>query len=106
MRFCGLVAIGAIAAAVPANAAEPFVGRWSANPDACIGSSVLVATDTSLSWVSSSCRIGRMYKVKDAVYVQANCWGSGDIAVVLATQGDRIQVTWDRKRLPDMRRCK
>jgi hypothetical protein len=103
MRVRLLLAACAIGAATPASAEEPFIGRWGAN--ACTGD-VLVASQTSLSWLSSSCRIGRMYKVKDAFYVQVNCFGSGDIPVVLATQGDRMQVTWNRQRLPDMQRCK
>jgi hypothetical protein len=91
-----------------AFAAEPFVGRWAVNPEACRGqgntaqTAALIATDTSLSWFEGYCRIGKMYKAK-AVYVQAHC-GTKDVPVTLDAQGNRMRVTWDRK-VEDMKRC-
>jgi hypothetical protein len=100
-------AIGAIWAP-QASAAEPFIGRWAVNPEACRGqgstaqTSALVATDTSLWWFDGYCRIGKMYKAQ-AVYVQAHC-GSKDVPVTLDARGDRLRITWDRK-VEDMKRC-
>ena len=109
-----LLAAGAIGATLTsfALAQEPFVGRWAVKPEACSGygdtaaGAVLVATERTLSWFGSYCRIGKMYKAGQAVYVQAHCWGAGDVPVTLDARGDRMQVTWDRARLADMQRCK
>jgi hypothetical protein len=110
MRRCLALAAWAIGAvSVPsAFAAEPFVGRWAVNSEACRGqgntakTAALVATDTSLSWFEGYCRIGKMYKAK-AVYVQAHC-GTKDVPVTLDAQSDRLRVTWDRK-VEDLQRC-
>ena len=108
-RGLALAAWAIGAAWVPqAFAAEPFVGRWAVNPEACRGqgntaqTAALIATDTSLSWFEGYCRIGKMYKAK-AVYVQAHC-GTKDVPVTLDAQGNRMRVTWDRK-VEDMKRC-
>jgi hypothetical protein len=103
--------VGAIGLASAACASEPFVGRWAVNAAACAGSgiagsAILVATATTLSWVADYCRIGKMYKAGQAVYVQAHCWGGGDVPVTLAAQGDRLRVTWNRAKPLDMRRCR
>ena len=90
---------------------EAFVGRWAISSAVCAShggetpeNSALVATNTSLWWFDGYCRIGKMYKAK-AVYVQAHCWGKGDVPVTLDAHGDRMRVTWDRTKVEDMRRC-
>ena len=107
---------GAVSAtmASPAFAVEAFVGRWAITPEVCTGkgdtaaSAPLVATGTSLSWFAGYCRIGKMYKAGQAVYIQARCQaeGKGDIAVTLDARGDRMRVTWDGAKIEEMRRCK
>jgi hypothetical protein len=95
-----------------ADAAEPFVGRWGVSAAACAGTgdsggrAVLVASATTLSWVGNSCRIGKMYKAGEAVYLQVHCGGEGDVPVTLAAHGDRMQVTWNRAKLSQMQRCR
>jgi hypothetical protein len=95
-----------------ALAVESFVGRWAVKPEACLGNgetaatAPLVATDSSLSWFDGTCRIGKMYKAGNAVYLQAHCGGKGDIPVTLDTSGDRMRVTWNRARTEEMRRCR
>jgi hypothetical protein len=108
-----LMAAAAMAGSMqPALAAEPFVGRWAASAQACSGhgstatTSALVATGTSLSWFAGYCRIGKMYKAGQAVYLLAHCSDKGEVPVTLAARGDRMQVTWDRKNLGEMRRCR
>jgi len=104
------VALGA-ALVSSARAAEPFVGRWAVTPEVCHGrgdsgaTSALVATDTSLWWFDGYCRIGKMYKAR-AVYVQAHCFGKGDVPVTLDAHGDRLRVSWNRARAQELRRCK
>jgi len=94
-----------------APAQEQFVGRWAVKLEVCAArggetpeTSALVATDTSLWWFDGYCRIGKMYKAK-AIYVQAHCWGKGDVPVTLDAQGDRMRVTWAGTR-EELRRCK
>jgi hypothetical protein len=109
-----LVAAGAIGLGVvmPALAVELFVGRWAVSADACTGrgdtpaTAVLVTTDTTLSWFAGYCRIGKMYKIGTAVYLLVHCGGEGDVPVTLATQGDRMKVTWNRAKAVDLQRCK
>jgi hypothetical protein len=95
-----------------AYAAEPFVGRWGVSAAACAGPgdsaarAVLVTSATTLSWFGNYCRIGKVYKAGEAVYLQAHCWGEGDIPVTLDARGDRMRVTWNRAKLADMQRCR
>jgi hypothetical protein len=94
-----------------ARAAEPFVGRWAVKADVCSGhgdkaaTAALVATDTSLWWFDGYCRIGKMYKLGTAVYLQVHCGSKGEVPVTLDAKGDRMRVTWDRGRAEELRRC-
>jgi hypothetical protein len=105
-----VVAALGIQAMSQASAQEPFVGRWAVSSAMCSGhgdtpaTSALVATDSSLWWSDGYCRIGKMYKAK-AVYVQAHCFGKGDVPVTLDAKGDRMRVTWDRK-AEELKRCR
>lgn len=96
----------------PAHAAEAWVGRWAVNPSACgFGgrtptTAALVVNDTSLNWYSGHCRIGKMYKLGHAAYIQARCWDSTDVPVTLEPRGDRMRVTWNRGKAEDLQRCK
>ena len=103
-----------VAAVVPAGAVEPFVGRWALNQEACFGfgttaqTASLVATDTSVRWYPGTCRIGKMYKLGEAVYIQAHCTdsGGGDVPITLDPKGDRMKVTWNRGKPEELQRCK
>ena len=95
-----------------AHAVEAFIGRWAATPQACFGggstaaTAPLVATDSSLSWIDGTCRIGKMYKAGKAVYLQVHCGAKGDVPVTLDAVGDRMRVSWNRARIEEMQRCK
>ncbi len=98
-----------------ALAVEPFVGRWAINPIGCTSdgdtsqTAPLIATNTSINWFVASCRIGKMYKVGQAVHIQAHCSSEGKIRstpVTLEARGDRMRVTWDGVKVEEMRRCK
>lgn len=108
-----LLAVGALSAlAASAHAVEPFVGRWAISPQVCSGNgnsartAALVATDTTLWWYAGFCRIGKMYKLGYAVYVQAHCGSAGDVPVTLDARGDRMRVSWNRGKYEELRRCK
>ena len=108
-------AVVVVSYAGSAQATEPFVGRWAATQSACSGiggsdskTSALTASDTSVSWYPGSCRIGKMYKLGQAVYLQAHCYGEagGDVPITLDAKGDRMKVTWNRGKTEDLQRCK
>jgi hypothetical protein len=113
MRALGVGAAVAAAAGLSfaAHAAEPWVGRWAINQAACgIGgntpaTATLVVNDTSLNWYSGHCRIGKMYKLGQAAYIEARCWDS-QVPVTLEPRGDRMRVTWNRAKAEDLQRCK
>jgi hypothetical protein len=101
-------------ACASAQAAETWTGRWAADPAACstFGGSMLYASDSSLRFADTSCRIGKMYKVGKSVHIQAHCSEGGenrDISVTLTMQqtpgGERLAVTWGNAPVKDMRRC-
>ena len=98
-----------------AEAEEMFIGRWAATPSVCSGfggsdakTAALVASGTSVSWYPGSCRIGKMYKLGQAVYIQAHCYGDGggDVPITLDPKGDRMKVTWNRGKTEELQRCK
>jgi len=107
---CALVA----AATLPAYAVEPFVGRWAISPAACSGlgdtllTAPLIASDMTVRWYPGTCRIGKMYKLGTAVYIQAHCFGdsASDTPITLEPRGDKLRVTWNRGRTEELRRCK
>ncbi len=112
------VTTGFLAGFLPAHAAEPSVGRWSADPAQCnaLGGNIwggasaatapLTVYDNGLNWFSGYCRFGKVYKAGKALYIQAHCWGGGDVPVMLEAQGDRMRVSWNRDRPQELRRCK
>jgi hypothetical protein len=110
---CALGA-AAVAPAMPsAFAAEPYIGRWAADPARCGGfggnspaTMTLVATESGLNWFSGYCRIGKMYKLGQAFYIQARCADGGDVPVTLDPRGDRMRVSWNRGKPAEMHRCK
>jgi hypothetical protein len=95
-----------------ALAVEPFVGRWAVKPEICNGrgdsasSAPLIATDTWITWFDGHCRIGKMYKLGHAVYLQLHCSSKGDLPATLTAYGDRMRVTWGGVKVEEMRRCK
>ena len=112
-----MVAVAALCAAAtyPAHGVEAWVGRWAVSPAGCalfggdtVATAPLTVTDRSVDWMSSNCRIGKMYKLGQAAYIQAHCSGrtNADVPVTLDPRpGDRMRVTWGGK-TEEMRRCK
>jgi hypothetical protein len=109
-----IAAILGAAAHSPAPAAEAFVGRWAVTPAACWGygrnaaTAPLIASSIAVRWYLGDCRIGKMYKLGHAVYIQAHCVGdqSADTPITLDAKGDRMRVIWNRGRPTELQRCK
>ena len=105
--------VASAAMVTPALPAEPFIGRWAINPAACTSSGdsaatmPLIVSETALRWFAGSCRIGKMYKLGQVVYIQARCFGetAADIPVTLDPRGDRMRVTWNGDKTAELRRC-
>ena len=100
--------------ATASQAGEPVTGRWAANPSSCEGfagagvQSPLVVSNYAVRWQGDSCRIGRMYKTGDTIYIQAFCWsetGEKSIPVSLHPHAGRLSVTWDHGTRGDLQRC-
>jgi hypothetical protein len=110
LAVCAAGAVGIL----PALAVESFVGRWAIDPVACTAfgdtaaTAPLIATDSNLRWFPGTCRIAKMYKLGETVYIQARCWGesASEIPITLNPRGDRMRVTWNGGKTEEMRRCK
>ena len=98
-----------------ARAVESFIGRWAIDPASCASegdtasTAPLYATATSVKWFVASCRIGKMYKIGQAVHLQAHCSSEGKVKstpITLDARGDRMRVIWDGVKVGEMRRCK
>ena len=95
-----------------AQATDTVTGRWAADPAACEGGffapSPLVVTSYTVRWQGDTCRIGRMYKAGETIYIQALCWdpaGERSIPVSLRPHGGKLAVSWDRAPRGEFRRC-
>lgn len=106
------LAAGLAALCAPAQAAEPLTGRWAADKAACDGGffaeTPLVVTNYAVRWQGDSCRIGRMYKAGEAVYIQALCWGADgerSVPVSLHPRAGKLVLTWDRTPKGELQRC-
>jgi hypothetical protein len=106
---CGAFTIFGVGAL---HAAERMNGRWAADPSACAGPgpapAVLVVTNDALRWSGDSCRIGRVYRTGDTVYLEARCSGEAgnhSVPVTLHMRGDRMHMRWGHGAIADLRRC-
>ena len=112
----GALLAGVLALAAPAYAQEPVNGRWSIDPEGCkvdgdtTETAPLFVTDKTLRWWVADCRIGKSYKVGNALFIQARCSNEGSresIAVKLdLVSRDRLAVTWKGRKPFEMRRCR
>ena len=100
--------------ATSGEAEESANGRWAANPASCEGFSLsgaqspLVVSNYAVRWQGDTCRIGRMYKTGETIYIQALCWGEAgekSIPVSLHPRGNRLSVTWDHGTRGELQRC-
>jgi hypothetical protein len=112
---CAAVLMGlSVLNVTSSRAGESVTGRWAANVSSCEGFSLhgaqspLVVSNYAVRWQGDTCRIGRMYKTGDTIYIQALCWGeTGEksIPVALHPSGNRLSVTWDHGTRGDLQRC-
>src|SRR5207244_1814875 len=98
-----LAAASFLAVVAPALAAEPFDGRWAADPSACagegVGASPTVVTSQSLTWPGATCTVGTSYRVWDALHIGARWFCEGmvsNVAIKLAMRGGRLILDWPR----------
>lgn len=107
-----VLTVVAAALCAPAQATQSVTGRWAADAAACDGGffaqTPLVVTTDAVRWQGDSCRIGRMYKAGEAVYIQALCWGADgerSVPVSLHPRAGKLSLTWDRARKGELQRC-
>ena len=66
-----------------AQAQEPINGRWAIDPEGCkiegdtTETAPLYITDKTLKWWMAACRVGKSYKVGNALYIQGRCSNEG-----------------------------
>jgi hypothetical protein len=112
----GAMVAGALVLAAPAHATEPINGRWAIDPEGCkidgdtTETAPLYITPTTYKWWTSSCKIGKNYKVGNALYIQGRCSGEGErfsmkVKFDLVSR-DKLSVTWDGAKPVEMRRCR
>ena len=106
-----LVLAGALIAS-PACAAEPFDGRWAADPATCARegdlTSPLVVGPLSVRWREAACAIRSSYRVGDAWHIGARCWAGGatsNVPIKLQLRGDRLVLDWAGAPAEELRRC-
>jgi hypothetical protein len=111
----GAVCVLGLMAAGAAEAADSHIGRWAIDPIGCTidgdtsATAPMYVSSTTVKWLVASCTIGKMYKVGNAVHIQARCSNEGKIVstpITLEPHGDRMRVTWNGSKIEDMRRCK
>jgi hypothetical protein len=100
----------------PALSQEPINGRWAIDPQGCridgdtSETAPLYITAKTIKWWVADCRIGKSYKVGNALYIQARCSNEGarhSLAVKLDLVGrDRLAVTWGGSKVKEMQRCR
>ena len=107
-----LAAACVLAAVAPALAAEPFDGRWAADPSACagegVGPSPIFVTSQSLTWSGATCTVGTSYRLGDAWHIGARCFGEGmvsNVPIRLTVRGGRLILDWPRARPEELKRC-
>jgi hypothetical protein len=96
----------------PASAAEPFDGRWAAEPQACTDEGALVppltVTRLLLTWPGAACMVRTGYRVGNAWHISARCFGEGAISEVpikLQMRGELLILDWPKARPEELRRC-
>jgi hypothetical protein len=116
MRAVGIVLAISLGLADLAYAEEPINGRWAIDPQGCkidgdtSETASLYVTNKTLKWWVADCRVGKSYKVGNALYIQARCSNEGarhSLSVKLdLVSRDRLAVTWGGSKTSEMRRCK
>jgi hypothetical protein len=100
------------AGAVAAQSAE---ARWAFAPHACDGEQAtrdetpLIFADDEIRWFDHACQVVSSYKVKDALFLQAQCRNAGKsstIPIMLEPNGARLRVGWNREPVREMQRCR
>lgn len=96
-------------------AAQAAESRWALAPYACDGELLtrddtpLIFADGEIRWFDQSCRVVSSYKVKDSVFLQAQCNSNGKTAtipIMLEPNGARLRLGWSREPVREMRRCR
>jgi hypothetical protein len=114
MKSVALALLGAALSALPLHAEGQITGRWARDPSQCWNDgetraqAPLIVTASSLRWSDNDCRIVRMYKTGDTVYLQTKCHnakGERSVAVSLRPHDGRLSVRWDRAAAGELRRC-
>jgi hypothetical protein len=107
-----VLAASLFAASEPVRAAEPFDGRWAADPLSCAVESgvapLLTVNSLTLRWGDAACVVRTSYRVRGAWHIGARCWGEGAISsvpITLRMRGEHLLLDWAGAPAEELRRC-
>jgi hypothetical protein len=98
-----------------AGLAQAIQTRWALSSSACDGEALtrdespLIVHGLSLRWFDTDCQVVSSYKVKDALFLQAQCTRQGKtttIPVMLEPREQTLRVGWNRESVREMQFCR
>jgi hypothetical protein len=110
-----IIAIVLIAATAGDAAAQAVQTRWAFSPAACSGEAFtrdetpLIVEGLSLRWFNADCKVVSNYKVKNTLFLQAQCASEGKAAtipVMLEPREQSLRVGWNREPVREMQLCR
>jgi len=115
LRCRGALVAAAALCAGQALAAEPFVGRWAVDPQACVQEGdtsetmPLIIGRGTIVWFVASCSYRSAAQRDDGWHINARCTAEGEvkrIRIVVRRHGDWLTVRWGDSKPTKMRRCR
>ena len=104
-----------VAIAAGSAAAQAVQTRWAFSSAACSGElftrdeAPLIVEGRSIRWFNADCTVVSSYKVKDALFLQAQCVSEGKTAtipVMLEPREQTVRVGWNREPIREMQFCR
>jgi hypothetical protein len=95
--------------------AQAVQTRWAFSSAACSGEAFtrdqtpLIVEGLTLRWFNADCKVVSNYKVKNTLYLQAQCVSEGKTAtipVMLEPTDTVLRLGWNREPVREMRSCR
>jgi hypothetical protein len=96
-------------------AAQAVQTRWAFSSAACTGEAFtrdetpLIVHGLAIRWFNADCKVVSSYKLKDALFLQAQCVSAGKTAtipVMLEPREQTLRVGWNREPVREMQFCR
>ena len=111
----GLTAAVMAATWAHAAVAQAVQTRWAFTSAACSGEALtrdetpLLVQGLSIRWFNADCQVVSSYRVKDTLFLQAQCISEGKsatIPVMLEPRDQTLRVGWNREPVREMQLCR